>query len=393
MKQQQVTALSAGAQEDCVQTLPPAFQGMGSIAHQPYFRGVARRDLMAAVNTVARDLGLRPASVVVIDALLSCLPCKDSASGKDAPITPLTLLTVFAANDTLCFRAKGITDRQLRRHLARLEEVGLIQRRDSANGKRFPIYRGGKVVAAFGIDLTPLLLRADELMALAQRRRCEADELRGLKSCIQRLRAECLNRALSDEATAFVEATRNVLRRAGTTLTQARAILQQLKSLLTGAPDENDALETAVETKANADVIAHPNAAPQLSEPCKQSGTDGQNVRHKEPPNSYTKKTTQNPQTDRWEDLKTLSAFYPKAPTNQQELTRITFEFGQMLRIAQSTISKAISTLGYWGTLFVQEQLALKADAVRDPDRYFLKAIQTRSQREVGHGQLLPASC
>ncbi|WP_417809055.1 helix-turn-helix domain-containing protein [Thioclava sp.] len=390
MKQQQVKALSAGAQDDCAQTIPSAFQGMGSVAQQPYFRGVARRELMAAVNTVSRDLGLRPASVVVIDALLSCLPCKDSTSGKDAPITPLTLLTVFAANETLCFRAKGITDRQLRRHLARLEEVGLVQRRDSANGKRFPIYRGGKVVAAFGIDLTPLLLRADELMSLAQKRREEADELRGLKSCIQRLRAECLNQALSDEAMEFVEATRNVLRRAGTTLTQARAILQRLKSLLTGTPDTSEAQKKHVETATNTVVVAQPEVSHQPSEPYEKTGTDGQNVRHKEPPNSYTKKTIKKSRADQWEDMKTLSAFYPDPPTTQQDLTRITYEFGTMLRISQCTISKAISVLGYRVTLFVQEQLALKADAVRDPDSYFLKAIQCQSQRRVGHGQLQP---
>ena len=133
----------------CAPSIFNSFAGIGTIEHQPHFVPVTRRALMAAVNTTSRALGLRPSSVVVLDALLSCLPCNDPKTGNDSPITPLTLLTVFACNDTLCFRAKGITDRQLRRHLEKLEAANLIQRRDSSNGKRFPIMRNGKVIGAF----------------------------------------------------------------------------------------------------------------------------------------------------------------------------------------------------------------------------------------------------
>lgn len=240
MKHVQVTTLSVEAQQICAIQHATPFEGMGAIERQPYFKPITRRALMTAVNTVSKDLGLRAASVVVVDALLSCLPCKDTKTGVDTPITPMTLLTVFAANDTLCFRAKGITDRQLRRHLERLESVGLIQRRDSANGKRFPIHRGGKVVGAFGIDLSPLLARSEEFLTLAEKRRQEADELRGLKSYIYKLRSECVLLCLDDEVSAFVEGTRNIMRRAGTTLTQARAIVAKLTDILMGTAKEND---------------------------------------------------------------------------------------------------------------------------------------------------------
>ena len=143
MEQEAVTTIEVEAQLSCAPSIFDSFAGIGTIEQQPNFAPVTRRALMAAVNTTSRALGLRPSSVVVLDALLSCLPCNDPKTGNDSPITPLTLLTVFACNDTLCFRAKGITDRQLRRHLEKLEAANLIQRRDSANGKRFPIRRNG----------------------------------------------------------------------------------------------------------------------------------------------------------------------------------------------------------------------------------------------------------
>jgi len=110
----QVTTGTVEAPTSYAQDVGMVFDGAGSVSQQPYFKPVARRDLMAAVNATAKDLGIGPTSVVVLDALLSCLPCNDPKTGTDAWISPQTLLTVFACNDTLCFRAKGITDRQLR---------------------------------------------------------------------------------------------------------------------------------------------------------------------------------------------------------------------------------------------------------------------------------------
>ena len=147
MKHITSTALAAGAQESCAKSAEHTLPGMGSITLQPAFRPVSRRDVMSAVNTCARDLGLRQGAVVVLDALLSCLPCQ-GADGREMPVNPATLLTVYASNETLCFRAKGLTDRQLRRHLDTLETAGLIRRRDSANGKRFPVMQHGKPIGA-----------------------------------------------------------------------------------------------------------------------------------------------------------------------------------------------------------------------------------------------------
>ncbi|NEJ15734.1 replication initiation protein RepC [Rhizobium leguminosarum] len=110
----------------------------------------------------ARELlGLQDRSLAVLDALLSFHP--DTELRQDAQ------LIVFPSNTQLTLRAHGIAGATLRRHLALLVEAGLIVRKDSANGKRYARKdRAGAIDSAFGFDLSPLLMRTDELAMMAQ---------------------------------------------------------------------------------------------------------------------------------------------------------------------------------------------------------------------------------
>ncbi|AYG70227.1 MULTISPECIES: plasmid replication protein RepC [unclassified Rhizobium] len=111
----------------------------------------------------ARELlGLQDRSLAVLDALLSFYP--DNELRQDAQ------LIVFPSNAQLTLRAHGIAGATLRRHLALLVEAGLIVRKDSANGKRYARKdRAGEIENAFGFDISPLLLRAEELAVMAQK--------------------------------------------------------------------------------------------------------------------------------------------------------------------------------------------------------------------------------
>jgi replication initiation protein RepC len=111
----------------------------------------------------ARELlGLQDRSLAVLDALLSFYP--DNELRQDAQ------LIVFPSNAQLTLRAHGIAGATLRRHLALLVEAGLIVRKDSANGKRYARKdKAGTIDSAFGFDLSPLLMRVDELAMMAQR--------------------------------------------------------------------------------------------------------------------------------------------------------------------------------------------------------------------------------
>ncbi|NEJ74413.1 replication initiation protein RepC [Rhizobium phaseoli] len=110
----------------------------------------------------ARELlGLHDRSLAVLDALLSFYPDKELR--QDAQ------LIVFPSNAQLALRAHGIAGATLRRHLALLVEAGLIVRKDSANGKRYARKdKAGAIDSAFGFDLSPLLMRVDELAMMAQ---------------------------------------------------------------------------------------------------------------------------------------------------------------------------------------------------------------------------------
>lgn len=388
MEQEAVTTIEVEAHLSCAPSIFDSFAGIGTIEHQPHFVPVTRRALMAAVNTTGRALGLRPPSVVVLDALLSCLPCNNPKTGNDSPITPLTLLTVFACNDTLCFRAKGITDRQLRRHLEKLEAANLIQRRDSANGKRFPIMRNGKVIGAFGIDLSPLLARSGEILALSQKHRQEADELRGMKAYIQKLRGECLSLCLHGETLEFVEAARNFMRRTGVTVLQASSVISRLKCIL-----QSKVVTPSVphlEELATANDLQHEQRQEQAppSNSNKPTASDGQNVRHKETQKSYTKKTFPRTMTELWACLTEIPAFYPDYPTTEHGLLQLLFEFGKMLRIDSALLGRAVSVLGLEKAIQVADQMACKIDQVKSPDNYLSRILAGCAKTRVGHGQL-----
>lgn len=113
------------------------------------------------VSEARERLGLQDRALAVLDALLTFYP--------EAQLNAERGLVVFPSNAQLSVRAHGITETTLRRQLGALVEAGLIQRRDSPNGKRYAHRnREGEIEQAYGFDLAPLLARAAELAAVAQ---------------------------------------------------------------------------------------------------------------------------------------------------------------------------------------------------------------------------------
>ena len=115
-------------------------------------------DLLNAFEIAAPEFGLSHRQMNVLRALLSLHgPRVLDSSGS---------LIVFASNRKIAERAQNMPESTMRRHVACLIDSGFLARHDSANGKRFRTRRDGEAVA-FGLDLTPLLARAEEIIAMA----------------------------------------------------------------------------------------------------------------------------------------------------------------------------------------------------------------------------------
>lgn len=182
-----------------------------------------------------RELGLSSCALRTLQAVLSFLA---------DPSRPI----IHASNRTLSDRA-AISERSLRRHLQELEALGLIARKQSANGKRFRLCDPCGDGITFGIDVTPFLARAQEFTETAESQAREA-------------------------------ARRHVLR---------HHILARLRALAeagTPCPDEAG-IRTALRRKLAIDALEEMfDGLPQLSEsapePSTLTATDSQNDRHQQ---------------------------------------------------------------------------------------------------------------
>src|SRR6202166_5367174 len=127
---------------------------------RPAEKAVHKWQVFRAICTAKARIGVSERALAVLDALLSFHP--ETALSGDG-------LIVFPSNQQLALRAHGMAPATLRRHLAALVDCGLVIRRDSPNGKRFARKgQGGDIQLAFGFDLAPLVVRAEEFEGMAQ---------------------------------------------------------------------------------------------------------------------------------------------------------------------------------------------------------------------------------
>ena len=111
--------------------------------------------IFRALRDARKEFGLRSAHIQTLQAMLSFLK---PGHGD----------TVFASNDTICQRVGGIDERTLRRHIGRFVELGFIKRNSSPNGKRYRIRSSDGLCISYGLSLSPLMERAEELQTLAK---------------------------------------------------------------------------------------------------------------------------------------------------------------------------------------------------------------------------------
>jgi replication initiation protein RepC len=144
---------------------------------RPPDKVVHKWQVFRAICTARPKLGVSERALAVLNALLSFHP-ETTLAGEEE-------LIVFPSNQQLCLRTHGMPASTLRRLLVVLVDAGLIVRRDSPNGKRYARKgRGGEIKLAFGFDLAPLVVRADEFERLAEEIEAEVRAVRLAKERI-----------------------------------------------------------------------------------------------------------------------------------------------------------------------------------------------------------------
>ena len=230
-----------------------------------------------AICTARPRLRVSERALAVLNALLSFYP-DTTLAGEDE-------LIVFPSNEQLCLRTHGMPASTLRRHLAVLVDAGLIVRRDSPNGKRYARKgRGGEIKLAFGFDLSPLVVRAEEFERLAREIEAEARAVKLAKERITLCRRDIAKMI----ATGIEEGVPT--RRAG----QGPANWQEVHTAFRGVVEgiARTATREELETSAEALAVLADDVLNLLETQIKMtnmSGNESQSERHKQNSNSDSK--------------------------------------------------------------------------------------------------------
>lgn len=149
---------------------------------------VDKWSLLRDLCTARQAFQVSDRDLAVLNALLSFFPGTELGQGAQ--------LVVYPSNRSLAERAHGMAESTLRRHLAALCQAGLIQRNDSPNGKRYAHKDAdGTVELAFGFDLRPLLVRAEDIARAACAARDTARRMKRLRSEISVVKRDALKLA------------------------------------------------------------------------------------------------------------------------------------------------------------------------------------------------------
>ena len=131
---------------------------------------VPKTRAFVALKRVGAHIGLKAGDMMLLDTLGAFTQAQDWEEGQ-RPI-------VWASNAYL-MEQTGFSLSALKRHARRLAEIGVISFQDSPNGKRWGRRNAdGRIVEAYGFDLSPLSARVEEFEDLqvelqAERERCQ----------------------------------------------------------------------------------------------------------------------------------------------------------------------------------------------------------------------------
>ncbi len=134
---------------------------------------LSQGQVLAAFKAAAPYLGLRATVVHTVDWLFRFTDAIDWQPGARPIVWP---------SATMQQQALGLGPSQVKNINRHLVELGLVVMRDSPNGKRYGRRSpDGRIVEAYGFDLSPLARRFAEFQAIAQAGREERSRLQALR--------------------------------------------------------------------------------------------------------------------------------------------------------------------------------------------------------------------
>lgn len=154
---------------------------------------VPKSQAFVAVKRVGAHIGLKSGDLLLLDTLGAFTQAQDWEEGQ-RPI-------VWASNAFL-MEQTGFSLSALKRHARRLAEFGVISFKDSPNGKRWGRRDAeGRIIEAYGFDLSPMSARIEEFEALHVEIQAERELCQRLKRQItvsRRMIRARIEAALSD---------------------------------------------------------------------------------------------------------------------------------------------------------------------------------------------------
>lgn len=134
---------------------------------------ISKSRAFVAVKRVAPQVGLKAGPILLLDTLGAFTQAQDWETGQ-RPI-------VWPSNECLMEKT-GFSLSTLKRHTRRLAEAGMISFQDSPNGKRWGRRdTDGRIIEAYGFDLSPLAARAEEFEQLHAELQAEREFCQRLK--------------------------------------------------------------------------------------------------------------------------------------------------------------------------------------------------------------------
>jgi replication initiation protein RepC len=349
---------------------------------------------MLDLLTEAREaLHLSVDDILVVRALLTFLPKGDFHSGSENKI-------VFPSNLTLAARCGGMEERTLRRHMVRLEKLGFIKRKLSPSRKRFACRdHNGRIIAAYGMDLAPLISALPDIEHSVHKVREEAAAAQFLQTqirdCLYRLTIEVTDqpRLLSQEDERML---RNLLRRKPV-LSALRTTLDHLESLL----DHIEAAEIGAEpthhlSVTNGQSVRHIHSSKTDSEESEynlpssttQSTTQRKTKTCRTIPRAGSKEWTDKKMCDenltfhRCQDaLKEGLSFATFAIETWADLVRLSNQLAPMLGIPRDVLDSAMRIMGAVKASLTILAIIEMRDRVKKPGAY-LRALCDRAGRQ-----------